>query len=66
MYDAAARGEIVARRRRALNEIKQFYNVGEPLFARYMRFSRRLSPVAWVKAAFDYLHSVARGAIVRH
>jgi len=32
----------VASRRQALDRIAQFYETGQPLFARYMRFSRRI------------------------
>jgi hypothetical protein len=32
----------IARRRAALNRIEQFYKTGQPLFARYMRFSRKI------------------------
>jgi hypothetical protein len=38
--DPATRGDMVARRRRAMNRITQFYYTGQPLFAKYMRFSR--------------------------
>ena len=38
--DRVARGETVAKRRAAMNRITQFYSAGQPLFARYMRFSQ--------------------------
>ncbi|WP_441259605.1 hypothetical protein AB7008_23600 [Bradyrhizobium sp. 521_C7_N1_3] len=34
--------ESLSRRRKAMDRIQQFYGTGQPLFARYMRFSRRL------------------------
>jgi hypothetical protein len=33
---------VIARRRDALNRIAQFHKTGQPLFARYMRFSRKI------------------------
>jgi len=33
---------VLDRRREALNRIEQFYKMGQPLFARYMRFSRKI------------------------
>jgi len=33
---------VLARRRDALNRIAQFYETGQQLFARYMRFSRKI------------------------
>jgi hypothetical protein len=33
---------VLARRREALNRIAQFYENGQPVFARYMRFSRKI------------------------
>jgi hypothetical protein len=33
---------VVGRRREGLNRITQFYKAGQPLFARYMRFSRTI------------------------
>jgi hypothetical protein len=33
---------VIARRRNALDRIAQFYKTGQPLFARYMRFSRTI------------------------
>jgi hypothetical protein len=38
--DPAARGDMVARRRTAMNRITQFHSTGQPLFAKYMRFSQ--------------------------
>lgn len=36
----ATRGDIVARRRTAMNRITQFHHTGQPMFAKYMRFSQ--------------------------
>jgi hypothetical protein len=33
---------VIASRRQALDRIAQFYKTGQPLFARYMRFSRTI------------------------
>jgi hypothetical protein len=33
---------VLARRREAFNRITEFYKTGQPLFARYMRFSRTI------------------------
>jgi hypothetical protein len=33
---------VIAARRKALDSIAQFYKIGQPLFARYMRFSRTI------------------------
>lgn len=36
------RRRILAKRRDAVNRISEFYKIGQPLFARYMRFSRKI------------------------
>ncbi|MGY3125060.1 hypothetical protein ACVWXQ_008997 [Bradyrhizobium sp. S3.14.4] len=36
------RQRVIASRREALDRIAEFYKTGQPLFARYMRFSRRI------------------------
>jgi hypothetical protein len=33
---------VIAHRREALDRITEFYKTGQPLFARYMRFSRAI------------------------
>jgi hypothetical protein len=38
--DRATRGDIVAKRRAAMNRITQSHSTGQPLFAKYMRFSQ--------------------------
>jgi len=38
--DRATRGDMVAKRRAAMNRITQFHSTGQPLFAKYMRFSQ--------------------------
>ena len=38
--DRAARAELNAKRRAAMDRISHFYQAGQPLFAKYMRFSQ--------------------------
>jgi hypothetical protein len=50
--NSAARGEMAAKRRAALTRITQFYSTGQPLFAKYMRFSQTI-PMN-LRRLFDY------------
>jgi hypothetical protein len=45
----AARGDMVAKRRVAMDRITQFHTTGQPLFAKYMRFSQHVP-----MSLFDY------------
>src|SRR5579871_2297016 len=40
LLDNKTRGELIHKRRAALNRIALFHNTGRPIFARYMRFSQ--------------------------
>lgn len=50
--NSAARGETAARRRAALTRITQFHSTGQPLFAKYMRFSQTIPMDR--RGLFDY------------
>ena len=46
---------IIERRRKALNQVEDFYKIGQPMFGRYMRFdqtARSCSMQRWHRAGF--------------
>jgi hypothetical protein len=50
----AARADIIAKRRASLDRIARFYSTGQPLFAKYMRFSQTVPRSLWrlIRAGF--------------
>lgn len=42
LMDPADKKKCLDKRRDAFNRVEQFYKVGQPLFARYMRFSEKV------------------------